>query len=55
MKESTQLLPVLLQMFNIKQFFKSHTVWIFEIAATWNFIKHQLQWQFIYFFIVLIL
>ena len=30
-----------------------HTVWIFEIAGTWIFIKDQ--WQFIYLFIVLIL
>ena len=29
-----------------------HTVWMFEITATWNFIKDQSQ--FIYLFIVLL-
>ena len=33
--------------------FRRSTVWIFEIAGTWNFIKDQ--WLFIYLFIVLIL
>ena len=33
--------------------FSWRTMWIFEIAGTWKFIKDQ--WQFIYLFIVLIL